>query len=90
MEVTAVDVNGNSLRRTTSYVQGNHNPNWNQSLYFGRRAWTSFRVRVYDADSGSDDALSSQQTFYLSGSVTQTGVRHSCYSGYAVFNYYYN
>ena len=90
MEVIAVDVNGNSLRRTTRHVQGNHNPNWNTSLYFGRRAWRYFRVRVYDADPGSDDALSSQQTFYLSGSVTRTGVTHRCYSGYAVFNYYYN
>ena len=90
MEVTAVDVNGNSLRRTTSYVPGNHHPYWNQFLYFGYRAWTSFSVRVYDADSGSDDALSRQQTFYLSGSVTRTGVRHRCYRGYAVFNYYYN
>ena len=90
MEVIAVDVNGNSLRRTTRYVQGNHNPNWNTSLYFGRRAWRYFRVRVYDADPGSDDALSSRQTFYLSGSVTRIGVTHRCYSGYAVFNYYYN
>ena len=90
MEVTAVDVNGNSLRRTTRYVQGNHNHNWNQYLYFGRRAWRYFRVRIYDDDPVSDDALSSSQTIYLSGSVIRTHVTHQCYSGYAVFNYYYN
>ena len=90
VEVIAVDIYGNSLRRTTSRVQGNHNPDWNTSLNFGRRAWRYFRVRVYDADFGSDDTLSSPQTIYLSGSVTRTYVTHSCYSGHAVFDYYYN
>ena len=90
MEVIAVDIYGNSLRRTTRRVQGNHNPNWNTSLYFGRRAWRYFRIRIYDADLGSDDTLSSPQTIYLSGSVTRTYVTHSCYSGHAVFDYYYN
>jgi len=90
MEFIAVDINGNTLRRTTRYIQGSHNPTWNTSLSFGRRVWGYLKVQVYDADTYSDNALSSQQTVTLSGPVARSYVRHSCYSGHAVFDYSFN
>ena len=89
MEFIAVDVFGNSVRRTTRHLQGDHNPNWNQILYFGYRAWRSLRVKVYDSDFNSDDALSNQQTFWLSSLRTLSNLRHNCHRGYTIFDYSY-
>ncbi|XP_064387793.1 uncharacterized protein LOC135335979 [Halichondria panicea] len=90
MEFIAVDRFGNSRKLTTSVKSGNHNPNWNQSLNFGRRAWSYFRVRVYDSDNNADDAMSSSETFWLpSPNYSRSYVSHNCYSGNAVFDYSY-
>ena len=89
MEVIAVDASGNTLRRTSKDISGNHNPNWNQQLYFGYRAWKSFKVRIYDSDYNADDPLSNQQTFYLYRHGSRSGVRHNCNRGYAIFDYSY-
>ncbi|XP_064388206.1 slit homolog 1 protein-like [Halichondria panicea] len=90
IEFIAVDRFGNSRKLTTSVKSGNHNPNWNQSLNFGRRAWSYFRVRVYDSDNNADDALSSSETYSLpSPNYSRSYVSHNCYSGNVVFDYSY-
>ena len=57
MEFIAVDQNGNLVRLRTASRGGTQNPNWNQALNFGTGSWRYLKVRVYDQDSGSDDAL---------------------------------
>ena len=89
MEFIAVDQNGNSVRRTTSTRRGTQNPDWYQRLNFGNRSWRYLKVKVYDEDSGSDDALSDQQTIRLPYAPPQSYNSHSthhCHSGYAVFD----
>jgi len=86
MEFIAVNVNGRLFSMNTTVIQGSLNPTWNQPLRFGRRVWRYLKVRVYDADPGSDDALSDQRTITLSGPVTQS-VTLICYRGRAVFEY---
>ena len=87
MRVTAYDQYGNTVTRTSKHIQGNENPNWYQWLYFGTRAWKKITVVVYDKDNGSDDALSSVSTYYLSkGYYSKTKY---CYSGYVKFDYSY-
>ena len=91
LEVIAIDANGNSLRRTTSTKVGDQSPDWNEWLNFGTRGWKQFKVRVYDDDNNADDPLSGQvtwRTLYRRGS--RTGVRLNCYSGYVIFDYYFN
>ena len=91
MEFIAVDQNGNSVRLRTATRSGTQNPNWNQALDFGTRSWRYLKVRVYDQDSGSDDALSNRQTITLSNpGISRTNFYHYCHSGYAVFDYSYN
>lgn len=89
MEVTAVDYDGNKVRKATSHDQGDESPEWNQNLDFGTRAWKEFRVKLWDKDVGSDDALSDTQTIYLpSYSISRSNVRHEAHGkGYAYFNY---
>ena len=88
MEFIAVDHNGNRVRRRTRTRGGTQNPNWYQTLHFGTRSWRYLKVRVYDADSGYDDALSNQQTISLpSASISRSYFTHYCHSGYAVFDY---
>ncbi len=90
MEFIAVDRFGNSRRLTTSVKSGTHNPNWYQSLNFGRRAWSYFRVRVYDSDNNADDAMSNSVTYSLpSPTYSRSYVSHTCHSGNAVFDYSY-
>ena len=90
MEIIAEDADGNTVRMRTRYIGGNHNPNWNQRLDFGRRAWKKFKVRVYDDDDNADDPLSSQHTRDLSIG-THRDQRFSCYdNGYAILDYFYN
>ena len=86
MKVTAYDQYGNAVTRRTSHIQGNENPNWYQWLYFGTRAWSRINVIVYDRDVGSDDALSSVSTYYLSKGYYSYKTKY-CYSGYVKFDY---
>jgi len=87
MEVVAVDQFGQSVRMASRHVGGNHNPEWNQVLSLGYRAWRSFTVRVYDSDWDSDDPLSDQQTIQLSAHVSKFNLKHLCYRGFAVYDY---
>ena len=89
MEVIAVDASGNTLRRTSRDIGGNHDPNWNQQLNFGYQAWKSFKVRIYDSDYNADDLLFNQQTFNLYQLGSRSGVRHNCNSGIPFFGYSY-
>ena len=82
-----VDWFGLSVRMAGSSVGGNHNPEWNQVLNFGSRAWRLFSVKVYDVDWGGDNLLSNQQITMLSGYGSRFSLRHSCHRGYAVFDY---
>ena len=65
VEIVAVDDSGIGHRRTTRVEQGTHNPNWHQTLHFGRSNWRHFRIRVWDSDNNADDALSNLQTIYV-------------------------
>ena len=90
MEFIAIDVYGNSVRMTTSTRGGDQSPDWNQWVNFGTRAWRQFKVRVYDDDDNADDALSSQFSWTLSSSQSQSYVRLNCHSGYVYFDYSFN
>ena len=85
MEVIAEDADGNTVRKRTRYIQGNANPDWNQWLYFGNRAWKKYKVRIYDDDDNADDPLSSQYTRTVYWG-SHTSKRFDCYDGgYAVY-----
>lgn len=86
IEFIAVDVNGNTVRKTTSKKGGTHNPTWNQWIDFGTNTWKTFKMKVYDSDVGSDDSLSSQETRWLSRG-SYTSLRHNCRRGYVIFDY---
>ena len=90
MKIIAADENGNSVTKSTRELSGNTNPDWNQWLNFGRRAWKQFKVCIYDSDDNADDPLSNQYTWTVTlGS--HTGQRFNCYDrGYAVFDYYFD
>lgn len=90
MEVIAIDANGYTVRKRTSYRQGDHSPVWNTWLNFGRRAWKEIRIRIYDSDPGRDDPLSSQHTYRLPFHVTRTNQRLNCHRGYVIFDYHFN
>lgn len=88
MEVIAVDFNNNIVRRRSRDIPNVNNPNWNQWLEFGRRAWKKIKVRVYDEDRDRDDRLSTQRTWTLRPRTTSRNIRLRCYaSGYAIFDY---
>ena len=90
MEIIAIDENGRSVTKSTSYLSGDPNPDWNQWLNFGIRGWKQFKVRIYDSDYDADDALSNQITWNVA-SGSHTGVTLNCYDGgYAVFDYYFD
>ena len=91
LEVIGVDAIGRTTRKRTRQDKGDESPRWNQRLNFGRNAWRSIRVRVYDSDPGPDDALSDQQPYTLNFPTSRTNVRHECYGdGYVIFDYHYN
>ena len=90
LEVIAVDADGNSVRKITSVKGGDQDPDWNEWLYYGRRARKRFHVRVYDDDLNADDPLSSQHTWYLNSRGSYTNQRLNCYSGYVIFDYSFN
>ena len=87
VKVVAYDSDGNSRSRQTSYKQGDESPTWNQWLIFGTDTWTSFSVKVYDSDFGSDDSLSSWVSYNLNSHISRNYVRMNCYSGYIIFDY---
>ena len=72
---------------TTSVKSGTLNPEWNEHIHFEKRAWTEFRVRVYDSDFFSDDALCDQRSWNLHSHTSQFFVRLDCNSGYVNFDY---
>ena len=87
VKVVAYDSDGSSVSRKTSYKQGDESPTWNQWLNFGTDTWTSFRVKVYDSDIGSDDSLSSWVSYNLNSFTSRNYVKMNCYSGYIYFDY---
>jgi hypothetical protein len=87
MEVTAIDATGKSVTKNSKIVKGNHDPNWNQELDFGKGTWKTVRVRLYDSDTGGDDPLSDQNTYNIA-SGSHKDIKFNCYSGgNAVFDY---
>ena len=89
VEVVAYDRAGRSVRRTTSYRQGDSSPVWHQTLDFGTRQWSRFVVRVWDADHNADDSLSAPKTYLLSAFTSRTNVRMNCNTGYIYFDYHF-
>ena len=86
VEIIAYNSEGTSVRRITSSKGGNHNPNWNENLYFGTDAWKTFKIRVWDKDLNADDALSHQWTLTVQPG-SHVHIRFNCYSGYIVYDY---
>ena len=79
---------GRTVERRTDYIQGTENPTWNSVLNFGCGRWANFlELQVWDADPGSDDAMSARQrTTLLHGNHRSN--RHNAYgSGYMIFDY---
>jgi hypothetical protein len=95
VEVVATDIFGQSKRMTTTDLGGDLNPDWNQWLAFGVRAWVTLTVRVWDSDgflNGADDALSAAQTFSVTPgthSILRVCTYGGC-GGYIYFDYIYN
>ena len=90
MEFIAEDANGETYRQRTNVVDGNLRPNWNQNVEFDYGSWTTLKVRVWDLDSGTDDALSNEQTFFLTLGQSMSFIRHDCHNGgFALFDFSY-
>ena len=89
LQVVAYDINGYSSPKTTSTDRGDENPEWYQTLDFGVGMWTTFKVSVWDSNIGPDDRLSITHTRSLpsTDTISRSGVRLCCYSGYVVINY---
>lgn len=87
VKVIAYDSNGYSSNKETDYDWGDEGPTWYERLDFGTGTWTSFSVRVYDSDIGSDDTLSSWVSYDLDSFTSRDDVIMYCYSGYIVFDY---
>jgi len=86
----AYDRYGGYVQLRTSIVQDNRNPVWNEWLDFGTRAFYAFKVQVWDADVGSDDALSSEHTWYISrGTHLNQWINWQSINGWVYFDYYY-
>lgn len=65
-KITAYSSTGHSASGKTRYIQGDESPRWNYRFRPGcGHSWNRFYFRIYDADVGSDDRLSSGQTVYL-------------------------
>ena len=75
--------------KTTSTDRGDENPEWYQTLDFGVGMWTTFKVSVWDSNIGPDDRLSITHTRSLpsTNTISRSGIKLSCYSGYVVINY---
>jgi len=89
VKVIAYDHDGQSVTKATHYLEGDHNPDWNKWLYFGKGAWKYFKIRVWDSDYNPDDALSNSETVTIT-SGSHTSVRHKCRSGYIKYDYYFD
>ena len=90
MEIIAVDEKGNSFTNYTSYLSSDSNPDWNQWLYFGKRGWKLFQVRIYNIDYYTSDALSAPYIWNVAYG-SHISEAFNCYSGgYAVFDYYFD
>ena len=91
VKVVAVKPSGAQYTKTTHYIQGTRNPTWNSRLDMrdGGCEWTHFKVRIWDDDVGSDDTMSTEQTFDVTSGF-HSNVRHctsnSC-NGYMYFDY---
>ena len=89
LQVVAYNILGISCTRTTSTDKEDENPEWYEMLDFGVGMWTRFEVSVWDSDIGADDRLSITHIIILpsNDTISQFGVRLSCYSGYVIINY---
>ena len=87
IEIAATDQTGHSVTKTTSIINGNQNPTWNEWVEFDNCAWAKFSITVYDSDSDGDDPLSDTVTWSI-GSHGYYAVRQqNCYSGYVVYDF---
>ena len=60
VRITAIKSSGARYTKTTHYIQGTQNPDWNTWLDWqdhGCNSWTHFEVEVMDDDVGSDDLM---------------------------------
>ena len=92
VKVVAYDINGRTTEDKTRHIQGDHNPDWNQSLDFGRDIWTRFEVSVWDKDIGFDDRLSSDYVKSLPSTSSVTSSSFTVYTnggGYVKMKYSY-
>lgn len=89
VKVIAYDRDGSSVTRSTRYLDGDHNPDWNQWLYFDTGAWSSYYIKVWDSDYNADDALSNGEYRTISPG-SHTSLRHNCHHGYVIFDYYFD
>lgn len=87
LEITAVDHDGNSMTKTTSIINGNLNPVWDEWVVFENRTWTQFTVRVYDSDFNADDALSNEFMWTLFSHGVYKDRQLNCYSRFVVFDF---
>ena len=73
--VNAYTSTGLQLTRKTSTKDGTTSPIYNEYLEFGARTWQFIRVRVWDSDSGEDDAMTQSQTIPI-GSSSRHFIKH--------------
>ena len=88
VEVIAYNTEGTSVRKTTSTLNNDLCPDWNQFLDFGAHTWKTFKIRVWDNDLIYDEGLSLQQTVSISTGV-HSFISHVCYKGYIKYDYYF-
>lgn len=87
LEIVATDHYGTSERRTTSEIDGNLSPVWNEWVVFENRQWVQFSVTVYDSDFNADDPLSNTHSWTIASHGYYANRVLQCYSGYVIFDY---
>lgn len=65
LEFTAFTCNGASTTLSTSVINNEHNPVWNEALDFGVDKWRSLLVGVWDEDIGQDDLILNRMKYTL-------------------------
>ena len=93
LEITAYDILGQKRILRSRVIRDNLNPVWNQTMEFGRRAWKSFTVQVWDDDSDGpwpNNPISSVHRYNLT-SFTPMEERQmfQAHRGFVSFNYAY-
>lgn len=82
--VRILAVKGSSLTdevsRDTRSIKNDHDPDWNEYLYYGCGYWKFIEVTVWDKDSGKDDNLMPKRRYPLENAPLPTNIAGESYT----------